>query len=120
MKLRYKIKVRNIVFIDYFTQCPLRREKVEGSLFGQVKSTSCAIAVGEDKFCEVISNDDHGTFPLVPQPFINSSETHVDENNHSNELTPEPTTMMNYTATNSIDARGNEASTVQNLTQQEL
>ena len=120
MKLRYKIKVRNIVFIDYFTQCPLRREKVEGSLFGQVKSTSCAIAGGDKQFCEFTRNDDHETFLLAPQPSINSAETHVDENDHRNDLITAPTTMINSNATSAIDVRNNEASIVQNITQQEL
>ena len=51
---------------------------------------------------------------------MDSAENHLDENDHCNDLTPEPTIMMNSSATGAIDARDNQALTVKNLTQQEL
>ena len=54
------------------------------------------------------------------QTLIDSSETHADDNDHCDDLTLAPTTMINSSETGTVDARDTEDSTVQNLTQHEL
>ena len=76
----HEIKLRNDFVIDYFTQHSLSRPKFEGSLVRWVKSTSFAIASGEEQIYAVVSNDDYGTLSPEPQPLMKPAESRVDDN----------------------------------------
>ena len=64
-----------------------------------------------------MSNDDHDALNPAHQSFMDPFETQVDENDHWNDLNPAPRIIMNSAAIGAIDARANEASMVQNITQ---